>query len=120
MKTNLIGIAGQKQSGKNTVAKIWQSLDLFYNNKYGVWEYFIDNKNYNSFVKAALGHKVGLLPYSSWKQKSFAHKLKQILCILTDCNIEQLENESIKSLSLQELCDKGIITSTWIKDLPDE
>lgn len=112
MKTNLIGISGQKQSGKNTVAKVWQALDIYYNKTSDVCKSFEDI----DYAKIVLKYHVVKSTASSWKQKSFAHKLKQILCILTGCTMEQLEDESIKSLSFQELCDKGIITSTWIQE----
>jgi two-component SAPR family response regulator len=41
--------------------------------------------------------------YSNWKQRSFAYKLKQIICILTGCTMEQLENNEFKNSIVMDL-----------------
>ena len=52
--------------------------------------------------------------------RRFADSLKDIVCILLGCTREQLEDRSIKSLSLQELADKGIISKEFVNLLEDE
>ena len=37
--------------------------------------------------------------------------------MLINCTREQLEDESIKSLSLQELADKGLISKEFLNNL---
>lgn len=89
----IIGISGKKQSGKNTVALIWQYLyDYYYNNyKHPITvEDFKEYVNNNHHLK------------SVWIQKSFAHKVKQITCILLGCTMEQLEDPIFKETPLGE------------------
>ena len=89
----IVGISGKKQSGKNTVALIWQYLyDYYYNN----YKHPITVEDFKEYIKN--NHHLK----SVWIQKSFAHKLKQILCILTGCTIEQLESEEFKNSKLPE------------------
>lgn len=80
---NLIGIAGEKQSGKDTVATIIQyltSCDFF--------------ESLDDFKKSTLKN------LSPWINKKFADKLKDIVCILLDCYRSDLENESFKNTPL--------------------
>lgn len=87
----IVGISGKKQSGKNTVALIWQYLyDYYYNN----YKHPMTVEDFKEYVKN--NHHLK----SVWIQKSFAYKLKQIFCILTGCNIEQLEEENFKNSKL--------------------
>lgn len=114
----IVAISGKKTSGKNTVAKIWQLLDVYYNTIYykthkdkkSNIEFVLDNIGkdhfiYNEYSECCdLGvNGVGYIKYnSSWKQKSFAHKVKQIVSIITGCDIEDLENEEFKNSKLSE------------------
>ncbi|HPQ78836.1 MAG TPA: hypothetical protein PLG47_00060 [Candidatus Dojkabacteria bacterium] len=93
---NIYGICGCKQSGKNTVAKIWQLLDFYY--KMGK-DYWVKSYTDTQYVLENLqfGNKK-----FSWEQKSYAHKLKQITCILLGCKIEDFENEEFKNSKLPE------------------
>lgn len=106
----IIGISGKKTVGKDTVGQIIQYL--IYKNKYKnkiadiTLEQFIHFNNSNQ-----------LLYSLDWKVKKFADKLKDIICILINCTREQLEDESIKSLSLQELADKGLISKEFLNNL---
>lgn len=93
---NIYGICGYKQSGKNTVAKIWQLLDFYYKMGKDYWvksytdtQYVLDNLQFEN-------------KNFSWEQKSFAHKIKQITCILLGCKIEDFENEEFKNSKLPE------------------
>lgn len=87
----LVGISGKKQSGKNTVALIWQYLyDYYYNN----YKHPITVEDFKEYVKN--NHHLK----SVWIQKSFAHKIKQIMCILLGCTMEQLEDPTFKETPL--------------------
>lgn len=97
---NIYGICGCKQNGKNTVAKIWQLLDLFYN--YPSHKMVIQEKDMNDIEWVNKKLDIDLNVLSSWKQKSFAEPLKQILCILYGFKIEDFESEEFKSKELPE------------------
>jgi hypothetical protein len=89
----IIGISGKKQSGKNTVALIWQYLyDYYYSN----YTHPITVEDFKEYVKN--NHHLK----SVWIQKSFAHKIKQITCILLGCTMEQLEDPIFKETPLGE------------------
>ena len=93
----IYGITGQKQSGKNTVAKIWQALDFYHNknvDKNNEWD--TDLKFVNDFLTDTCLQK-SIISNSTWQQKSFAHKLKQIVSTLIDCSMEDLEQEGFKN-----------------------
>lgn len=93
----IIGISGKKQSGKNTVALIWQYLyDYYYKN----YKHPITVKDFKEYVKN--NHHLK----SVWIQKSFAHKIKQITCILLGCTMEQLEDPKFKESTLGEEWNK--------------
>lgn len=100
----IVGISGRKQSGKDTVAKIWQLLDFAESSKY---EEIVGDKyaNKEEFVIACLEHKEDYAPYRHyfrWETHSFAHKLKQIVSILTGVCTDCLEYENIKQSPLPE------------------
>lgn len=103
---NIYGICGCKQSGKNTVAKIWQLLDFYYKMDKDYWVKFanIENsiKNYTDIQYVLENLQFGNKKFS-WEQKSFAHSLKKILCILYGFKIEDFESEEFKSKELPEL-----------------
>ena len=56
----------------------------------------------------------------NWKIKKFADKLKTLVCLLIGCTRQQFEDRGIKSLSLQELVDKGIISKEFVDLLDDD
>jgi len=93
----IYGIAGKKQHGKNTVAKIWQLLDYYYNIydrrniniKNNDVNYVVDRLNNNDYVDL-----------SNWQQKTYADKLKEIACLLLGCTREQLEDNDFKESPL--------------------
>ena len=94
----IIGISGKKTVGKDLVGKIIQYLTG-------------ESTVYPFDLNIDYSHK------SNWEVKKFADKLKDIICILINCTREQLEDESIKSLSLQELADKGLISKEFLNNL---
>ena len=95
---SILAISGRKSSGKDTIGKIIEYLTG-------------ESTVYPFDLNIDYSHK------SSWEVKKFADKLKDIICILINCTREQLEDESIKSLSLQELADKGLISKEFLNNL---
>lgn len=87
---NLIALSGKKQSGKNTVASIIQSLIA---KNYGIYKNQLDFINGGDWAKQQL---------SGYEQKSFAGKLKQIVGLLTGVPVEDLEKEEVKNSTLTE------------------
>ena len=91
----IIGLSGKMQSGKNTVAAIIQYL---------IYQDKTENPSLslNSFLNNAfIGDS-----YSGFIQKSFAHKLKKIVSILTGIPVEDLEKQEVKDSRLPECWHK--------------
>lgn len=88
----IIGLSGKKQSGKDTVAKIIQYFTAPRVKEFSISDLasFIDN---NIVGKALAGT-------SNFETKQFAYKLKQIVCLLIGCSIEDLENGQFKEKEL--------------------
>jgi len=78
----IIGINGKIGSGKDLVGKIIQYL---------IWKNKTNSSKPFSEVEREL---------SGWEIKKFADKLKDIVCILTGCTREQLEDQEFKETSL--------------------
>lgn len=102
---NIYGICGYKQSGKNTVAKIWGILDFYYKMGKDYWvKYAAINGKIKKFTD--IDYVLDNLQFenknSNWQEKSFAHSLKEILCILYGFKIEDFESEEFKSKELPE------------------
>ena len=102
---NIYGICGCKQSGKNTVARIWQLLDFYYKMGKDYWvKYAAINGKIKEFTD--IDYVLNNLQFenknSNWQEKSFAHSLKKILCILFGCTMEQLEDEEFKNSKVPE------------------
>jgi hypothetical protein len=94
---NLIGIAGKKGSGKNTVATIIQKLA-------------------GSKGEATITGHNGATEHHTfwhWEQKSFAAKLKQIASILTSIPVEKFEDQKFKESFLD------INWNYWKEDADD-
>ena len=113
----IIGISGKINSGKDTVGKIIQYLTV---SDYENVKHILKERNgkdisieehFNSFI--ARDCKV------QWEIKKFADKLKDIVCILLGCTIEQLEDRDFKEKELGEEWDR-IIASDGKVYLPDE
>lgn len=97
----IIGIAGYKQSGKNTVADIWRIIQ-----SYGMYN---DTISVSSAKRILLTSK----PPSKWEVHSFADKLKQIISVLTECNISDLENGEFKCSEVPEFWKKSMHIKTY-------
>ena len=91
----ILGIAGKKGHGKDTVAKIIQGFDIWKKNLALQTEYPLSN----TFVRAYVLNRVSIY-VSSWEVKKFASKLKEIVSILTGFTVEELEKEEIKNTNL--------------------
>jgi len=96
----ILGLSGKKGSGKDLTAKIIQFLTC------GI------DYNKNRFEEALLYWEDGLQGKkrwdSVWQTKSFASKLKQIVCLLTGCTIEQLEDREFKESYLPEEWNRAV------------
>ena len=109
----LVGISGKKQSGKNTVAKIWQLLSIYHKcsetsamrQKYPVDTWWIQH-----VIDSDINNN------SEWIQKSYAHKLKQIVSLLVGCTMEQLEDNTFKETPLGEEWNCWEVTAHYTND----
>lgn len=115
----IIGISGHKQSGKNTVALIWQLLIFEASPRY---KEIVGTKYVNDidYVLACIEGREEWKPYShyfTWKQRSFAHKLKQVVCTLTGCTMEQLENEWFKNSDVPYTWTKSALEISTYREL---
>ena len=106
---SILAISGRKGHGKDVAGKIIQYLTS---------ESYKKGRDYETFIRKQTSN-LDFEPHyiSKWQIKKFADKLKDIICILIGCTREQLEDESIKSLSLQELADKGLISKEFLNNL---
>lgn len=108
----LISISGRKGSGKDLVGRIIQMSTA----NYTVHE--IHNILTDKECKDC-----DLLPFSdetNWQIKKFANPLKDMVCILLNCTREQLEDRHLKTLSLQELANMGVISKEFVNSLNDD
>lgn len=105
----ILALSGKMGSGKNTTANIIQ--------------YIIDSKesgfnlsesNYNDYIKNNHHSKC------SFKQKSFAGKLKQIVALLTGCTVEDLESQEFKKKLLGPEWEKGFKYKTFGELTPEQ
>lgn len=103
----IIALSGKKSSGKDTVAKIIQYLMMVRQLGDRGLRLFADGPqsstdplfHFNIFSKWDEGKRSS---YSSWHKKMFAYKLKQIVCLLIGCTMEQLEDAEFKEKELGE------------------
>lgn len=89
----IIAISGYLGTGKDTFGKMLQ--------------YQVAKKNDNYFPKH--WNELSLQEQeakSGWQIKKFATKLKQILCLLTGCTMEQLEDQEFKASNMPKEWDK--------------
>lgn len=84
----LIGIAGKLGSGKDTVGSIIQYLTSEYRDKYDYANWADRVNNYGSD------------PHSSFINKKFAGKLKQIASLLTGIDVKNFEDQEFKKTDL--------------------
>lgn len=97
---NLIGISGKKNSGKDLVTKIIQYL--VYKNSRKDFEFSKAEVLSYQKLEGPLYQKNFFTVGSGWKNVKFADKIKQIMCLLLDCDPEQLEDREFKEKELGE------------------
>ena len=102
----IISFSGRIGSGKDLSGNICKILLQFSH---------LNNSGVETFLDKGLHENEG-----QWKIRKWADKLKDIVCLILNCSREQLEDRSIKSLSLQELADKGIISKEFVDLLDDD
>ena len=111
----IIGISGKKQVGKDTIGKIIQSLDWYYNGyKNNIREKYSDIE----YITKVINNEI--LEYSDWQIKKFAGKLKQIVSLLTGIPVEDLEKQEVKDRVLGEEWNEIISYPIFDKEFPDE
>lgn len=89
----LIGISGKKNHGKDTLAAVIQDCiiaDKVEKGLINVVNSFFRLYEINETPKA---HRARV---SGWETKMFAGKLKEIVCLLIGCTMEQLEDQAFK------------------------
>ena len=106
----IVGFSGKKQSGKNTAAKIWQLLHQYYNTRIDI-PMRIKYKSDIEWVKHVFDSDIN--NQFNWIQKSYAEKLKQIVCLLIGCTMEQFEDNVFKETPLKEDWDCFEETSSY-------
>jgi len=83
----IIGISGKKQSGKDTIGKIWQILSL--NSDYST-QYIVNLINTSNVYNLDLCN-------NNVEIKKFADKVKEITAKIINCTVEDLEDEKFKN-----------------------
>ena len=102
----IISFSGKIGSGKDLSGNICKILLQFPH---------LNNSEVVTFLDKGLHENGG-----QWKIRKWADKLKDIVCLILNCSREQLEDRDIKSLSLQELADKGVISKEFVDLLDDD
>ena len=115
----IIGLVGIIGSGKDTVAKMIQYY--FFYEKFGnvdisLNKYLKGEEVYDSCPDQWGFNERKISEDSGWQIKKFATKLKEIVCILTGCTMEDLESQEFKeSLLPDHLSKQGDIrTYRWL------
>lgn len=90
----IIGIAGNKQAGKDTICKIIQGIEIY--DRIGPKKEPSEEPNTDKveFVLEYLNNPNGL--QSFWQRKQYAGKLKECAAIILGCNVEDFEHEFFK------------------------
>ena len=102
----IISFSGRIGSGKDLAGNICKIL---------LQSPHLNNEGVETFLNKNLYESDG-----NWEIRKWADKLKDIVCILLGCTREQLEDQRIKSLTLQELANEGIISKEFVENLDDE
>ena len=91
--TNLYGFSGKERLNNEMCVKIWQLLDIYHNQK--ITERYTNfNVTDTEFCADYINGLNLFNPNSSeWKRKSFDNKVKQMVCLITGCKIQELEDE---------------------------
>lgn len=91
---DMIGICGEKQVGKSTVASMLQYILTSDLPVFGEWKSTWDN------------YPTGRIPNSEWTIKAYADKLKEIAAILAGCKVEEFESEDFKNSYIPRYLDQ--------------
>lgn len=91
----IVGISGKAGSGKNLAAEIWQYLIIYEGEIEQVLK-AVTKDDFTSLTKKEREEK------SLWREKLFAYKLKEIVCTLTGCTMENLESQEFKLTKLSK------------------
>lgn len=86
----ILAISGKIQSGKDTVGLIIQYLTSN------------ETTTFEAFINAQKIYSETYPKYTSWQIYKFADTLKDIICILTGCSREQLEDNDFKNSYLPD------------------
>lgn len=97
----IIGLSGKKQSGKDTVAKMIQYLVTKDRIEAGVLKTSLYSR-IEGYLESSDGKHYVRETESGWQTKMFAEKLKQMVCLLIGCTMEQLEDKEFKNKELGE------------------
>jgi hypothetical protein len=104
----IIGISGKIGSGKDAVGKLIQHLICESKGLY-IQEYQIlkEGNNPDNLERATLLEYLNNVPQSlqqqsGWEIKRFAGKLKEIVALLTGCNVLDLESQEFKNRELDK------------------
>ena len=92
----ILGISGKLNSGKDETAKIIQYLTSRVNGNHSLAK----DKSLSSFItyeEYSSGMRSDNYIKSDWQVRKFAGKLKEIVCLLTGCSMEDLEDQDFKN-----------------------
>lgn len=99
----IYGFVGQAQSGKDTCAKIWEFLEFSSNHPDRFKEANTPEEAFNMFLEHYSDEECTV-----WQKHSFAQPLKEIVSILTGCDVEDLESETFKNTLVPEYFMDGV------------
>lgn len=115
---NLIGISGKIRSGKDSVAKIINTLTFLNIHRLAGGRdehifYEPDGWSWERVLKEPYG-----LFHIYWESRRFADALKDIVCIMLNCSRQQLEDETFKNSLLPDewqiyQCYNGTLKTKW-------
>lgn len=94
----IIGVSGKISSGKDTVAAIIQYLTAKESFNFTLQEFLTTHSDFQNNQNC------------TWQNKMFANKIKEIVCILLECTLQQLEDRKFKEKELGEewMCGQRI------------
>lgn len=98
----IIGLSGKKQHGKDTVAKIIQVLTRTVKGNHFDTTHW--DQEYESILRNMPNPDWDHL--FNWQNKKFGTKLKEMVCLLIGCTMEQLEDSNFKEKELGEEWNK--------------
>lgn len=127
---NLIGILGQNNTGKSTVAKIIQYLMAEKNQKdnfnnyaemtFSIYEFLEGKDVYNTVYKSFYDYTESISEDSKWQIKKFATGVNECYKIITGIDFHNLsredkEKERPKFIEFAERCKTTFGKDVWVK-----